>query len=181
MIPEETINRAIRHAINGITGIDEFAIRGNQYAMVRPNDSEQPFASVTLILDETTGSPYAAYNNGYRTESYQTVSYSLSFFRQGAYDFARKVARGFYRDDIRTAFNSVGLGMKIPGSVRSITEALEEGWEERAQFDMDFDYVSINDASSDGSGETDCILSYEMNMLFNQQQQTITCGEHNGT
>lgn len=177
MLPEETINQGIRHVINGILAIPEFAIRGQQYGMVRPNTSEDPFAVVTLILDDVVGVPYATYDPSYTIESYQTVSYSLSFFRKGAFDFARAVSAGLYRDDIRAAFNTVGLAQKVPGTVRNITEALEEGWEERAQFDLDFDYVASTDASADGSGETDCILSYQMDMVFNNSPTTLSCGE----
>ena len=67
---------------------------------------------------------------------FREVTYSIGFYRDGAYDNARKVRTGVLRESVQALMRAglVGLGQR--SEVRSITENLETGWEQRAQFDI---------------------------------------------
>ena len=140
MIIEEEINKVIRHAINTITGINEYAIRANEPGA--PVPTEVPYSSVQMLTDNSVGweeSRSENYGDDIKETKtgYREISFSLNFFRTGAHDNARKVRTGLTRNSILEMFNAAGLGLNSRSEVRSIPDTLDgEGWEERAGFDV---------------------------------------------
>ena len=61
---------------------------------------------------------------------------SVSFYRNNAIDNATKSRTGLVRESIQELFRAAKLGLTRRSEVREISEALENGWEERAQFDI---------------------------------------------
>ena len=180
ILPEETINRAIRHAINGLTGLPEHAIRAQQHDGAVPENGGEGYATVMLLLDDSVGIPYLEHLDLIPVmSSYRTITYSLNFHRLGAYDRARTVAGGFLRPDIMALFQTVGLAVKIPGTIRNISEPNPPGWEERAQFDLEMDYIhTVGDPTDENETPTAAIIAYSMDMLFNNNVvSTLTCGD----
>lgn len=179
ILAEETINQAIRHAINGALDIPEHAIRAQQNDGLVPDNDGAGYATVQLILDGSIGVPYLEYLDLYPiATSYRQISYSLNFHRLGAYDRARTVAGALVREDVQAIFQTVGLATKIPGIIRNISEPNPPGWEERAQFDLDLDYVQrIGVPDEPGAIPTAAIMAYSMDMLFNNTTTSLTCGD----
>lgn len=72
------------------------------------------------------------------------VFFSLDFYRDNARDNARKVRTGFTRNSIQSLMTSAGVGLARRSEVRELSEALENGWEERTQFDLVFNTVGTD-------------------------------------
>lgn len=179
MIKEEVINRALRHAINLITGLEEHALRGQQDDALQPN---RPFATVTLLADDSEGVPFTSYENtsdrvDAYVESAQLVTYTLQFFHDGAYDRARLVQISLVREDVKALFRVLGLGFRFTSTVTNISEPLEPGWQERATFDVELAYIERVSLTEDTENGANTIDSYSIDASINEVISEITCGD----
>ena len=180
MITEEQINRAIRHSINLIVGEAEHALRGQQ------DDALQllrPFATVTLLNEAREFIPSTSHvtTNGRLdsiVQSAQTITYTVQFFKDRAYDRARAVQVGVERDDVTSLLRGLGLGLRFTSDITNISEPVEPGWEERATLDIELAYISRTNLTEDTENGANTIDSYKINATINEEEVTLTCGEH---
>lgn len=139
MTAEEDINKLIRDIVNMVLGIPNYAIAAKQNAP-RPN---VPYCDVDLITDTGTGWDIIEYED--RTEDLdineniygqRQLGISLGFYFEGAKDNARKVRTALVRESVSSMFRVANIGLATRSEVRDTSEALENGWEKRAQFDI---------------------------------------------
>ena len=149
MILEEAINKLIRDSINLILDIPNYAIKAKQLDAPRPIG---PYADVMMISDINIG--WEQRQLADRTEDVdinETISglretmMSTSFYRDSAIDNCRKVHIALLRESVQELFATVGVGLTTRSAVREISEALENGWEERAQFDITLNSVGTDE------------------------------------
>jgi len=140
MIAEETINKLLRDIISVIINQPEFTvIRGKQNGAPRPTGS---YADVNFLFDDGIGwEERKVENEGdddvkLTAEGYRLITMSLGFYRDGSTDFARKVRTALVRESIVFLMNQAKVGLIDRTEVRDISEPLENGFEQRAQFDV---------------------------------------------
>lgn len=140
MILEETINRLIRDVVDLIVGTDGFAIKSKQLNAPRPIGS---YADVDFVTDTSIGWEYGEYENreedpdlNRNTYGMREIMISVGFYRSGSMDYARRVRSALVRESIQELFREAGLGLIRRSNVREISTALENGWEDRSQFDI---------------------------------------------
>lgn len=141
MILEETINRLLRDSIDLILSTPNYTIAGEQKDAPRPIGA---YADVNFISDIGLGWEHRRYEDrtfpdldiDEKITGLREIMMSVSFYRDDAIDKARKVRTGFTRESIQTLFRAASLGLTTRSEVRKISEPLESGWEERAQFDI---------------------------------------------
>lgn len=143
MLLDETVNKLIRDTINNILGIPNFSIRAKQYAAPKQTFPPGSFATVDFISDELVGWEQKVLTErssdpdlDESLDGLRRLMISVNFFREGAYDNARKVRTGLARESIVSMFRQGNVGLIERSQVRHIPEALEDGWENRAQFDI---------------------------------------------
>ena len=69
-------------------------------------------------------------------EGMREIMFSIGFYRDGAIDNARKVRTGFVKESVLELLRAANIGLTRRSEVRPISEILENGWEQRAQFDI---------------------------------------------
>lgn len=140
MIPSDTINKFIRDTINLLLSDADYSIKDKQTGAPRPKGS---YATVDVTLDMSVG--WEQKNLVDNTEDndltenisgMRQITVSTNFYRDSAVDNARKVRTGLSRESIQQLFSAANLGLTTRSEVREISEPLENGWEERAQFDI---------------------------------------------
>jgi len=164
MILEETLNKLIRDVIDLLLATPGYTIKGKQLGAPRPTGA---YADVNFVTDVNLGWEQRTFeNNGgdddltETIEGQRSVFFSINFYRSGATDNSRKVRTGFIRESIQALFISAGVGLTTRSDVRDLDEALENGWEERSQFDL-----TVNVVGSD-SDVVRSILSVDMAGVF---------------
>ena len=147
---EESVNKLIRDAIDVIVNDPSnfTTIRASQQNAPRPAGD---YADVNIISDINLGWEQRSYTtNGSdldeNIEGLREMSYSINFYRDGSKDFARKVRTGLVRNKIQAAFGVAGVGLIRRSEVRNTTEALEDTFESRAQFDL---FISLVGTDTD--------------------------------
>ena len=165
MILEEALNKLVRDIINDVLIIPGYTIKAKQNAP-RPTGS---YADVDFLTD--TGIGWEQRNKVDNiadpdiTESIsgaRQISLSIGFYRTNSMDNARSVRTAFFRQSVIEILSASGIGLVSRSQVRDISEPLENGWEERAQFDIVLSAVgtdvsivrSILTVSIDGDFET---------------------------
>lgn len=140
MIPSDTINKFIRDTINLLLEDASYSIKAKQTGAPRPQGS---YADVDVTLDLSLGwEQRILVDNGSDDDltenitGMREITVSTNFYRDLSVDNARKVRTGLFRESIQQLFSAAGLGLISRSEVREISEPLENGWEERAQFDI---------------------------------------------
>ena len=140
MILESTINKLIRDVINLLLVTAEYTIAAKQKDAPRPIGA---YADVDFVSDTSIGwEQQELVNNGgdpdltERITGMREIMMSVNFYRSNSIDNARKVRTGLIRESIQELFKAANLGLIRRSDVREISEPLEDGWEERSQFDI---------------------------------------------
>jgi len=148
MIPSDAINKLIRDTVNLLLSSPGYTIKAKQKDAPRPIGA---YADVDVMLDTAVGWEEHTLTDNIDdpdiTETirgYRKLMISLNFYRDNAYDNARKVKIGLVRESIQSLFSAAGLGLLTRSDVREIDEPLENGWEERSQFDIVLSTVSTD-------------------------------------
>jgi hypothetical protein len=150
VILEETINRLIRDTVDLILLSPDYTIKAKQTAAPRPTGS---YGDVDFVSDTSIG--WEQFTRVDRmgddkldvtTQGMRDIMMSIGFYRDNAIDNARSVRIGVVRESIQSLFSAAGLGLIRRSEVRDLSEALENGWEERAQFDI---FISAVGTDSD--------------------------------
>lgn len=134
---EESINKLLRDTINLILGRTN-TIRASQKNAPRPKGN---YADVNMVSDLNIGWEQTNYSaNGIdldeSIEGMREMTYSFGFYRDTAKDDARKVRTKLASQSVQDLFGLAGVGLVKRTEVRNISEALEDAFENRAQFDM---------------------------------------------
>ncbi len=140
MTPIDTINKFLRDVVNLIIVDTDYTIKAKQSGAPRPTGS---YADVDMVTDRSIGwEQHELKDNTGDNDITDTISgvreitMSINFYRDSALDNARKVRIALVRNSIQELFNAADLGLLLRSEVREISEPLENGWEERAQFDI---------------------------------------------
>jgi len=140
MIPEETINKFLRDIINLLLSSPGYTIKAEQKDALRPKNA---YADVAFINDAPLGWEQTEYENNAGDNDLteiisgmREVMISIGFYRDNSIDNARTVRMGLLRESIQSLFRTANIGISSRSQVRKISEPLENGWEERAQFDI---------------------------------------------
>ena len=138
----EAVNKLIRDSLALIVNDPSnfVVIKAKQLNAPRPNGSYADvdfLSSVNLgweqqTLENNSGDPDLTET----IEGMRDYGLSINFYRDNALDYARACYVGFIRQSIQELFSSVGVGLIRRSEIRETSEALENGWEERAQFDI---------------------------------------------
>lgn len=140
MILEETINKLLRDTVDLLLTSPDYTIKAKQKDAPRPQGD---YADVNFISDIGVGWEQFEYQNRTNgsdldstSKGMRQIMMSIGFYRDGSIDNARKVHSGVARESVQTLLHAAGLGLIRRSEVREIFEPLENGWEERAQFDI---------------------------------------------
>jgi len=140
MILEETLNRLLRDTVDLILTTPGFSIKAKQKDAPRPQGS---YASIDFLSDEALGWEEIIHANQVDPENLdaeirgmRTVGMSIGFYRDNARDNARFVRTALARESVQELFTAAEVGLSSRSMVREISEAFNNGWEEKAQFDV---------------------------------------------
>ncbi len=147
---EEIINKFLRDVINLILISPGYMKKANQYGAPRPIGE---YGNIALLIKSTMGIDQSELVNNTAdqdiTENIKGVrasTMSANFYRGSAIDNADRVRIGLRRQSIVEIFSSAGIGLGAVSDIRNIPEPISDGWEERAQMDIDLNYI---DSDSD--------------------------------
>jgi hypothetical protein len=140
MTLEETINKLLRDTTDLILSSQGYTIKAKQKDAPRPTGG---YADVGFVSDTGLGWEQFQYENrdidsklDVTSKGMRQIVMSIGFYRNNSIDNGRKVHQGMTRESIQSLFRQAGLGLTRRSEVREIYDALENGWEERAQFDI---------------------------------------------
>lgn len=140
MILEETINKLLRDTVDLLLASPGYTIKAKQKDAPRPTGN---YGDVDFVSDTGLGWEQSEYENSdigpdldNTTKGMRQIMMSIGFYRDNSIDNARKVHQGVTRESIQMLFRQAGIGLIRRSEVREISEPLENGWEERAQFDI---------------------------------------------
>jgi len=145
---EEAINKLLRDVVNEILAQPGFSIRAKQKDSPRPRGA---YAIVDFISDTSLGWEQFEYDDRVDNNLDSTVRgmreimMSVGFYRDSAIDNARKVRTGLVKDSIQSLFSLARVGLIRRSPVTNISNALENGWEDRAQFDVFLSVVGCDE------------------------------------
>ena len=136
----ETINKLLRDTIDLLLETPDYTIKAKQ------NDAPRPIGAYGDV-DYVTGVDLGWEQRGFEDNSgdddltetisgLREITMSVNFYRNSSVDNARAVRTGLIRESIQSLFSAAGVGLVRRSEVREISEPLENGWEERAQFDI---------------------------------------------
>lgn len=164
MILEETLNKLLRDIIDLLLVTPGYTIKAKQKDAPRPKN---PYGDVDLISDNSVGIEQRIFLNNVDNDDLtenisgmREIMFSIGFYRDNARDNARFVRTRLIRESIQELFRTAKVGLVSRSEVREISEPLENGWEERAQFDI---VLSAIGADSD---IVKSILSVDMSLEF---------------
>jgi hypothetical protein len=137
---EETINKFIRDMINLILESPDFAIKAKQKGARKP---KQAFADVDIISTSLLSWEEIKYTNrvedddlDWQSSSSNEIVVSVGFHKDNAADNAKKVHQGLIRESVQSLFRQGNLALIRRSEVRDVSNTLENGWEDRSQFDI---------------------------------------------
>lgn len=140
MLLKEAINKLLRDTINLVLSSPDFAIAAKQKDAIRPKGQ---YASVDFVTDTSIGiEQHSLQDNTQDVDIMDTIQgmreimMSLSFYRDNAGDNARYTRIRLVRESVQELFSTAGIGLVSRSAVRDISQPLENGWEEGAQFDV---------------------------------------------
>lgn len=167
MILEETINKLIRNVTDLILVTPGYTIKAKQKDAPRPTGN---YGDVDFISDTGLGWEQVQYADSqtgttvnFTSEGMRRVMMSIGFYRDNARDNARKVHQGFVRESVQSLFRQADIGLIRRSEVRDISESLENGWEERAQFDIFLSAVGTDAELIESIGSVDISGAFEIN------------------
>ncbi len=140
MILQETINKLLRDVTNLILATPDYTIKAKQKDAPRPLGS---YGDVDFVSGSDLGWEQRSFEDNIGDDDLtetiigmREIMMSLNFYRDDAINNARSVRTGLIRESIQTLFRTADIGLTRRSEVREISESLESGWEERAQFDI---------------------------------------------
>lgn len=134
----ESINKLIRDTVNLLLSDADYTIKAKQKGAPRPQGG---YADVDYVSGVDLGWEQRKFVDTdldltENISGMREITMSVNFYRDNSIDNARAVRTGLVRESIQALFSAAGVGLTSRSEVREISEALEDGWEERAQFDI---------------------------------------------
>ncbi len=145
MTLEETVNKFLRDTVNLITGKTN-TIRSRQDGP-RPKGSYADIGTISdisLHWEQSTLADRQDNDLDQTIEGQRELMYSIGFYRTGSMDLAKSTHIGLIRNSIQELFKAANIGLIRRSEIRDISEALENGWEERSQFDIFLNMVGTD-------------------------------------
>ena len=140
MIFEEALNKLVRDAVDLLLEEPGYTIKAKQKGAPRPQGA---YASVDFLTSESIGWEQRIFENNQQgvdlTETIsglRNITLSINFYRGNAMDDSRKVRTALIRESIQSLFSSAGVGLVSRSEVRDLDEPLDDGWEQRSEFDL---------------------------------------------
>lgn len=140
MILEDAINKLVRDAVDLVLGQPGYTIKAKQKDAPRPQGA---YASVDYLTGESLGWEQREYENNdsdpdltENISGLRNIAMSVNFYRDNAKDNSRKVRTGLIRESIQSLFKAAGVGLVSRSEVRELDEPLDDGWEQRSEFDL---------------------------------------------
>lgn len=140
MILEETINKLLRDVVDLILVSPGYTVKAKQKDAPRPAGN---YGDVDFVSDTSLGwEQFESVNRDVDSDidvtskAMRQIMMSIGFYRDDSVDNARRVRSAIVRESIQSLFREANLGLARRSEVREISESLENGWEERAQFDI---------------------------------------------
>ncbi len=172
MILEESINKLLRDTTDLLLGSQGYTIKAKQKNAPRPRNA---YGDVDFVTANSIGWEQSQYKNRQGDEMIdissqvmREVMMSINFYRDNAIDNANKVHLGIVRESIQTLFRQAGIGLLSRSEVREISESLENGWEERAQFDVFLSVVGEDEDVINSIGSIDISSEFQIrNITYN--------------
>lgn len=151
MTSDDKINEYIREALEVIIdNEDYFVIKADQNAP-RPNASYctvKITASKSSSLEEYSEIASGLTDNEASTKSMRSIRVAFNFFKNDdisdPFYMANLCRQALARYTIIEQLERNGLGLGKRGSVKNLTFELDSGFEERAQFIAEFNYVDTD-------------------------------------
>jgi hypothetical protein len=164
MILEETLNKLLRDTIDLLLVTPGYTIKAKQKDAPRPDN---PYGDVDFMNDTGIGMEQRIFEDNQGDDDLtenisgmREIMFSIGFYKDDARDNARFARTRLVRESIQELFRAAGVGLTSRSEVREISEALENGWEERAQFDIVLSAVGTD------SDIVKSILSVDMSLEF---------------
>ena len=165
MRSEEVINKFIRDVVDLLVLVPGYTVKAKQKDAPRPVGA---YADVDFVSATEVGtSEYIYEDQPDELNLKSTIQtpineiYSVNFYRDNAVDNARNVSQRFKRDSIQEMLKEATLGLIAISDVREISEPLETGWEERAQFDITLNFVGSDEDIISAITSLDISAHYE--------------------
>lgn len=148
MIDHIDLNRKLRQLVRHCTGMAETEVRpANQLG---PATGDK-WATVLIINVRAPGPSFNTWSNVSATQVKETegthyqCTVSFQFFRQDAVALANKLRDRISLSSALQLMQDLGLGYVSAKPVRNLAGVVNSNWEERAQVDMDFHVVGIEE------------------------------------
>ena len=172
MILQETINKFLRDIVDLILNSPGYTVKAKQKDAPRP---KRRYADVDFIHDINVGWEQFEYEDletstkiKGTSKGMRRIIMSIGFYRKDALDNARKVCQAVTRESIQDLFRQANIGLIKRSEVRAISEALENGWEERAQFDIFLSIVGTDIDLIESIGSVDIAGKFQSeNLIYN--------------
>jgi len=138
IVLEESINNLFREIIGSLLLLPGIVIKAKQKNAPKPSGE---YVEVNIFSIERLGLDVKSYEDDIvdvseEIEGLRELTISISFYRGEAMDNASKVQIGFFRESIQSILRESKIGYTSTSNIRDLSEALENGWEKRAQFDV---------------------------------------------
>lgn len=166
MIVEEVINKLLRDVTDLVLNAPGYTIKAKQKDAPRPTGN---YGDVDFISETGLGWEQVNYSDSvsgttidFTSEGLRRIMMSIGFYRTNARDNARRVYQGFVRESVQQLFRQANIGLVRRSEVRDISEPLENGWEERAQFDVFLSAVGTDQELIESIGSVDISGSIEI-------------------
>lgn len=170
MILEETINKLLRDVVDLILASPGHTIRAKQKDAPRPSGE---YGDVDFVSDTSLGWEHFKSEDrdidldiDVTSKGMRQIMMSIGFYRDGAIDKARLARSAIVRESIQSLFREANLGLGRRSEVREISESLENGWEERAQFDIFLSAVGTDADIVRSITSIDMAGTYEIHSLI---------------
>lgn len=152
MTSDDTINEYIREAIELIINDkDYYVIKADQNKprKNKPYCTVKITASKSMSLEEYSDTNSGVANVNSTSKVMRNIRVSFDFFKNGLsandpFYYAGLCRQALARQTILSKLNGDGLGLATRSQVKNMTHALDNGFEERANFIATFNYVDID-------------------------------------
>lgn len=140
MTLEESLNKLVRDAVDLLLEQPGYTIKAKQKGAPRPQGA---YATVDFLAGESLGWEQRVFENNNldpdlteKISGLRNITMSINFYRDNAMDNSRKVRTALVRESIQSLFSQAGVGLVSRSEVRDLDEPLQDGWEQRSEFDL---------------------------------------------
>lgn len=151
MIDRIELNRLVREVVRASTGMRGDEVRpANQTAAVKGDSFATVFIVSAIPPEQPSNHDWTNIDGPEkelteRVENHVTVIASCQFFRKDALRLAQRLRDRIVMSPVLSLMQSYGLGYISSSAVKDLSSVINQDWEERAQVELTFHYVSKED------------------------------------